>query len=442
MPPRSRNIPAVPAITPKKSTRKSADKPSKSEGKTEKVEKVDKAVEKIELVEKVEKTPEMAVEPAPAPVKAPEIVTQPSQPAPVEVAPVIVVNEPAPVAPVNGAPAAAPAPAAPQPETKRAPILTDKTQAIFREFEEVIDLPLVAYWTSTDGSICHNDVMALAQLLDNKKFSSSTVGLFLKSDGGSPEAALRLIHLLRSRFKKIVLYAPYACASAATMVALGANEVHMGPTSYLTPVDTSLKHSLSPVNSRNDMVSVSQDELSRILRLWNEQKIPGNPYPEVYKYLHPLVIGALDRSSSLSMRICMELLSFHLNNKALAKKISHELNYSYPAHSYPITAREARKLGLNVRDMGAKEASLLQRLNAHYCQMTDPIVTDYDLENNHNHEICNILEAEGKQIYYHVDKDWHYRKEERRWIVTNDKSGWRRVTLKDEKWTPEQFAMR
>jgi hypothetical protein len=191
------------------------------------------------------------------------------------------------------------------------------------------------------------------------------------------------------------------------------------------------------------MVSVSQDELSRILRLWNEQNIPGNPYPEVYKYLHPLVIGALDRSSSLSMRICQELLGFHMTDPAATHKISHELNYSYPAHSYPITAREARKLGLNVKDLGKEESDMLLRLNALYCQMTDPIVTDYDLENNHNHEICNILEARDKQVYYHVDKDWHYRKEERRWIVTNDKSGWRRVTMqKDGKWVPEPFAMR
>jgi hypothetical protein len=325
--------------------------------------------------------------------------------------------------------------------TRKAPVLTRETQAIFARFEKDVGIPLLAYWTSTGGSICQNDVMAASQLLDTRK-PGPVVGLFLKSDGGNPEAALRLVHLLRSRYKKVILYAPFECASAATMVALGANEIHMGPTSYLTAVDTSLKHQLSPVDSRNEIVSVSQDEVSRILRLWKEQRVKGNPYPEVYRYLHPLVIGALDRSSSLSIRICQELLSYHMPTGERAARISRRLNSTYPSHSYPITAREARKLGLNVRDLGTHEASLLRELNGLYSQMANPILTDYDQENHHNHEICNILEIRGRQIYYQVDKDWHYRKEERRWIATNDKSGWQRVTLKNRKWIPETFYIR
>jgi hypothetical protein len=324
---------------------------------------------------------------------------------------------------------------------RRAPVLTKETQSIFARFEKETGLPLLAYWTSSGGSICQNDVMAMAQLLETRKHGSA-VGLFLKSDGGNPEAALRLVHLLRSRFKRVILYAPFECASAATMVALGANEIHMGPTSYLTAVDTSLKHQLSPVDNRNEGVSVSQDEVSRILRLWKEQRVKGNPFPEVYRYLHPLVIGALDRSSSLSIRICQELLGYHLNDAKRAVRISRQLNSNYPSHSYPITAREARRLGLNVRDLGAKEAELLRELNALYSRMAHPILTDYDQENHHNHEICNILEVRDRQIYYEVDKDWHYRKEERRWIATNDKSGWKRVSFKNKRWLPETFYIR
>jgi hypothetical protein len=338
------------------------------------------------------------------------------------------------LAPKNGTPAR-PAAAA------HAPALVKQTQAIFARFEKEVGLPLLAYWTSAGGSICQNDVMAMAQLLETRP-PSPAVGLFLKSDGGNPEAALRLVHLLRSRFERVILYAPFECASAATMVALGANEIHMGPTSYLTAVDTSLKHQLSPVDSRNEVVSVSQDEVSRILRLWKDQRSEGNPYPEVYRYLHPLVIGALDRSSSLSIRICQELLSYHMPTSKRAEMISRRLNSSYPSHSYPITAREARKLGLSVREMGAKEDVMLRQLNALYSQMANPVLTDYDQENHHNQEICNILEIRDRQIYYQVDKDWHYRKEERRWIATNDKSGWQRVKCKGPRYTTETFYIR
>jgi hypothetical protein len=324
---------------------------------------------------------------------------------------------------------------------QRPPILTAKTQKLVATLQKELDLPLLVYWVSSGGSICQNDVIAMSRLLRPAK-KQSKVALFLKSDGGNPEAALRFVHLLRQKFDKVTLLAPFECASAATMVALGANEIHMGPTSYLTAVDSSLKHDLSPVDHHNYLVSVSQDEVMRILRLWKEQKCGGNPFPEVYKYLHPLVLGALDRSSSLSMRICRELLSYHISSPSKAMKISRALNYDYPSHSYPITAREARRLGLNVRDLDTKVDTLLRDLNHVYAEMAHAKNTDYDTLNYHNGEICNILETVGRQVFYQVDKDWHYRAEEKRWVPMNDQSGWYLCTERDGKWSPEKFFIR
>ena len=321
------------------------------------------------------------------------------------------------------------------------PILTEKTQKLVSTLQKELKLPLLVYWVSRGGSICQNDVAAMSRLLGQTRHQPE-VALFLKSDGGNPEAALRFVHLLRQKFDRITLLAPFECASAATMVALGANEIQMGPTSYLTAVDTSLKHDLSPVDHHNYLVSVSQDEVMRILRLWKEQKCGDNPFPEVYKYLHPLVLGALDRSSSLSMRICQDLLSYHVPNKAKALKISRALNYDYPSHSYPITIREARKLGLNVRDLSPAIDTLLRDLNHIYSEMAHAKNTDYDTLNYHNGEICNILELVGHQIFYQVEKDWHYRAEEKRWIPLNDQSGWYQCTERKGKWVPEKIFIR
>ena len=326
-------------------------------------------------------------------------------------------------------------------KTRRPPLRTEQTQKLLAELQNRLGMQMVVYWTSTGGSICQNDVTAMSRLLRHEK-AGDKVALFLKSDGGNPEAALRFIHLLREKYKRITLLAPFECASAATMMALGSNEIHMGPTSYLTAVDSSLKHDLSPVDHHNCLVSVSQDEVMRILRLWKEQRTRTNPYPELYKYLHPLVIGALDRSSSLSMRICQELLGYHVKSKAKATRISRALNYDYPSHSYPITAREARRLGLNVHDLSSSLDSLLRDLNHVYAEMANPLLTDYDTMNYHNNEICNILEIAGRQIYYQVDKDWHYRKEERRWVPMNDDSGWYLSTRKAGSWKPVKFFIR
>jgi hypothetical protein len=324
---------------------------------------------------------------------------------------------------------------------KRPPILTAQTQKLVGALQTKLGMPVLVYWVSTAGSICQNDVIAMSRLLGTAE-RRSKVALFLKSDGGNPEAALRFVHLIRQKFDRVILLAPFECASAATMVAIGANEIHMGPTSYLTAVDSSLKHDLSPVDHHNSLVSVSQDEVMRILRLWKEQKCGDNPFPEVYKYLHPLVLGALDRSSSLSMRICKELLSYHVTNMEKAAAISRALNYDYPSHSYPITIREARRLGLNVHDLNPEAETLLRELNQIYSEMAQNRITDYDTLNYHNGEICNILELVGRQVYYQVDKDWHYRAEEKRWVPMNDLSGWHICTHQNKKWVPEKFFIR
>jgi hypothetical protein len=325
---------------------------------------------------------------------------------------------------------------------KRKPtILTHRTQELLGQLQKQLDLPVLVYWISRGGSICQNDVTAMSAMLAPAK--RATRGrLFLQSDGGNPEAALRFVHLLRQKFTHISLLAPFECASAATMVALGANEIQMGPTSYLTAVDSSLKHDLSPVDHHNCLVSVSQDEVMRILRLWNEQQRGGNPYPEIYKYLHPLVLGALDRSSSLSMRICQELLGYHISSRAKALRISRALNSGYPSHSYPITAREARRLGLAVRDLNPRVDALLRELNQVYSEMAEARLTDYDPLNYHHNEICNVLEIISRQVFFEIDKDWHYRKEERRWVPMHDRSAWYLCTSVRGKYRPVRLHIR
>ncbi len=131
-----------------------------------------------------------------------------------------------------------------------------------------------------------------------------------------------------------------------------------------------------------------------------------------------------------------------MRNRAKALKISRALNYDYPSHSYPITIREARKLGLNVHDLNPEVDALLRDLSQTYSEMAHAKNTDYDTQNYHNGEICNILELVGRQIFYQVDKDWHYRNEEKRWIPMNDQSGWYLCTERNQKWIPEKIFIR
>jgi len=203
----------------------------------------------------------------------------------------------------------------------------------------------------------------------------------------------------------------------------------MGPTAFLTAVDTSLNHALSPLDRDNDRVSVSLDELNRVVQRWRAEQGDSteNPYKSLFAYVHPLVIGAVDRAESLSVMLCRELLAYHISDEKKAHAIAATLNSKYPSHSYPILLNEAIKIGLNAGPLPQPVNALLLELNHLYSEMGQKATTDFDEIRSHGNEILNILEGKGLQIFFRNDKDWFYRSEERRWITLNDNSSWRRM---------------
>ena len=325
---------------------------------------------------------------------------------------------------------------------KKPPILFARSQKLIARLERASGAALLTYWMSPSGSVCDSDVVALYEHC--RRLRGKSTGLFIKSQGGSGQASLRIINLLRQHAARLDALVPLECASAATMVALGADSIRMGPLAFLTAIDTSLRHELSPSDVDNELVSVSQDELTRVVRLWGSRskRTDTNPYQALFPHVHPLVIGAVDRASSLSIRLCREILSYHTRQAARAQRISRHLNSDYPSHSYPITLREAQRIGLKAEPLDPTVNDLLLELNEVYSEMGQKALTDYDEHNYHNNEIANIIESRDLMVFFQIDKDWHYRKEERRWDPMNDQSSWRRVAREGRRVVESVFHIR
>lgn len=330
-------------------------------------------------------------------------------------------------------------------ELKKPPILYLETQKIIKSIQGQLEGDFLSYWISDQGSLVQGDVLSLYKIL-NKKKRAKELNLFIKSGGGSGKGALRIIHLLRNFYKKITALVPLECASAATMLVLGSDEIRMGPLAYLTAIDTSITHDLSPIDEKyNDKVSVSQNELDRVMKLWDNKKVQGdeNAYKSLYKYIHPLVFGSVDRASSLSIKLTTEILSYHLSDNKKIDEISNHLNSAYPSHSYPITSKEAKKIGLKVKELEPEVNNYLLQLNGYYSEMAQNAQTDYDELNYHDNGIIKVIETDGAQIFYQREKDWHYLSEERRYIPMNEESSWREIVMgKDEKLEVKKFYIR
>ena len=58
--------------------------------------------------------------------------------------------------------------------------------------------------------------------------------LFIKSDGGNGRASLRMVNLIQKVLQTAHRHHPLGVRLAATMIALRADEIRMGPMAYIT----------------------------------------------------------------------------------------------------------------------------------------------------------------------------------------------------------------
>ena len=319
-------------------------------------------------------------------------------------------------------------------EIKRSPIRFEKTQEIVCQLEKFYRGDLITYWTSHRTLISQDHINIFYRLL-RSRVRSDHLYIFLKSNGGSGLTALRATHLFRDLYKKVTVLIPLECASAATMMALGADTMKIGPMGFLTAIDTSTWHELGPTDNDYYPVGINHEELDRAIKLWEDKKQEKdpNPYNKLFKYIHPLVIGAIDRANDLSVQLATEILSYHYPDREKARSISEHLNSRYPDHGYPITFREARRIGLAAESLERESNDHLIRLHDHYSEMAEVRRTDFSALKLHFNEITDILEVNGEQIIYQKDFEYRFSKELRQWKAFNDESGWKSLTMGEEK---------
>jgi hypothetical protein len=90
---------------------------------------------------------------------------------------------------------------------KTPPVLFEKTQRVISQIQAKLETPFVTYWNSPNGSICNNDVTGLFGILRSMG-RIDKLSLFIKSDGGSGQASLRMINLLRQFAGRLTVLVP------------------------------------------------------------------------------------------------------------------------------------------------------------------------------------------------------------------------------------------
>lgn len=179
------------------------------------------------------------------------------------------------------------------------------------------------------------------------------IDLILHSYGGAVDTPFKVVSLIREFCKEFAVIVPFAAKSAASMVVLGADEVIMGPISELGPIDPLVKH---PVY-KDLWVPV---QAIRYCFEYLRRTIADSPDPEVATFistpvlnkLDPWLIGDYEKTLKASRQYAEALLSRYMLRESPERVpiVTEALTEGYFSHGYSIGRREAKELGLNVKE--------------------------------------------------------------------------------------------
>jgi len=110
----------------------------------------------------------------------------------------------------------------------------------YAAIEEHRQRPLIVYATSTrqgvPGRMASDAIRILIDQIEPIE-SEVSIDVLIHSAGGDALTAWKLMSLLRERFDTVGVLVPYMAFSAATIFALGADEIVMHPNASLGPID-------------------------------------------------------------------------------------------------------------------------------------------------------------------------------------------------------------
>jgi hypothetical protein len=159
-----------------------------------------------------------------------------------------------------------------------------------------------------------------------------------------------VVSLIREKVDKFSVLVPQAAFSAATLIALGADEIVLHPHGNLGPTDPQ-------ITNRAKGVQFGSEDLAAFLKFAKSEVglTDQGPMLELFKQFSEEVgfvgIGVAARSAQLSQSMGEKLLRLHMksdNQAQKAKVISQALTTKFFHHGYPLSRSEAKEIGLPI----------------------------------------------------------------------------------------------
>lgn len=229
----------------------------------------------------------------------------------------------------------------------------------YNQIQTLRSHPLITYVTSirpnSSANMASDVISLIIEQINAIPKNKTEVDFLIISNGGDPIVSSRIISLLRERFSKIHVLVPFVAYSAATVLALGADDIIMHPYSNLGPVDPQLTVIKNDKGQRTNSSFSSEDLRNYVDYIKDDIGITDQEqlmiaFTSLSNEVGALNIGKAKRSQQLMITLSERMLETHMKDHNKAASISKQLNSSYYHHGYAVSRSEAKKIGLTIKE--------------------------------------------------------------------------------------------
>ncbi|MFH0991238.1 MAG: ATP-dependent Clp protease proteolytic subunit [bacterium] len=255
-----------------------------------------------------------------------------------------------------------------QQEVQDAHTQTKRRQQLIKKIEDKFGTKILLYVAKLNYPIDYNDIHMVGSMLESVG-ETKNIDLIIQSGGGAGTVAEKIVEMIRAYCKKqFRVIVPNVAKSAATMLALGADEIIMGVTSELGPIDAQIQIIQGGVQQWISAQSFVHAR-NRLEELTSQAITEGKPYQAYLVQLSALDSGFIDHcDKSMAFAkdcakkfLCKYMLKDHKDAKMKADAIAEDLTSTskYFTHGRTINAKHIKE---NVpenllKDLNVKELS-------------------------------------------------------------------------------------
>jgi hypothetical protein len=205
---------------------------------------------------------------------------------------------------------------------------------------------------------------------------TAKLDVFLRCLGGQTEIPWRLVSILREYTDDLGIIVSKYALSGGCHVAIAGDDLLMTAFSALGSVDPTRQHPLLPKDAEGKPIPTSVQDLKHCVEFITEQLGDNHNsqdlaqiISELFKYVEPLPLGALEQAYKLARLITEKVLKTRKTplDPAIIEKVVDMLSGKYYSHSFLISRKDVEQdLGLGVTQPDDALTEAIEDLGSFY----------------------------------------------------------------------------